>query len=254
MKEIETDKFDKLGDLLSALSTQGKPQKKDESYKLTFEDVKRLHDVYCALETEIKGTEKKTGAEYLKEIDTYLISALKYEAWKISKKRNLEYVQYEAQLEAKGREETPRKWRDWRRFFRLTSNRAQIIVDDEAALNADYMHHLQEIKLDELERDLENIEVGATAGGSLPLRKRRKLRNKIKKHERAMKRLKKKLCVAEPEPGESGDVQNAAPATAPAPMREPERKEKAKNRVKKPVSVIEQLPGQMNIENITAQQ
>ncbi len=250
MQEIEADKFKDFGELLSALSVQATPQGKDESLKLTFDDVKRLHGIYCALETTIKSTEKQTGAVYINEIESYLICALKYEARNISDERTLEYAEYKAKLEAKEYEETPRYSHPWYRLFRATPNRAQELVNEEAALNADNKHHVKEADLNQIERELEQIEIGTTAGENLSLRKKRKLRNLIKKHDKAIKRLKKKLCATEPKPGESGNVQNAAPSTAPKTMHEPKHKEKPKTRTKKPVSVIEQLPGQMDIEHV----
>lgn len=251
MQEIEADKFKDFGELLSALSVQATPQGKDESLKLTFEDVKRLHGTYCALETTIKNTEKQTGAVYINEIESYLICALKYEARNISDERTLEYAEYKAKLEAKEYEETPRYSHPWYRLFRATPNRAQELVNEEAALNADNKHHVKEADLNQLERELEQIEIGTTAGENLSLRKKRKLRNLIKKHDKAMKRLKKKLCADTPAPEEVATVQSEAPpTTAPKTMHEPEHKEKPKTRTKKPVSVIEQLPGQMDIEQV----
>lgn len=249
---IDKNEFEKISKFLNSVTSIGTLQA--ENFTLTYDDVKELHNKYLSLEKDIKGTEKQVGTVYVNSMESYLISALKHEATEISKIRKFEDDNNDKKLEAKKAEETPRYNHPWYRLFRATPNRAQELVNDEAALNADYKHNIKDAENSRLEKELEQIEVGAAANENLPLRKRRKLRNKIKKHEKAMKRLKKKLGAAEPKPGEPGNVQNADPSTAPKTMHEPENKGKPKSRTKKPVFVIEQLPGQMDIENINAPQ
>lgn len=220
MKEISADKLDeetlkKCFELLSGTNANGSAQ--GEDYQLTFKDVEQLHGIYCNLETDIKKSDKQTGAAYINEIEGYLICALRYEARNISKKREVEFSKYSAELEAKADEETPNTWRNPWKFFKKERNRAQELVDEEAALNADYLHNVKEADLKRLEQELEQIEVGSVAGEHLSLRKRIKLRRKITKHKRALRRLEKKWRAAAPAAEEVAGVQSEAPTTtAPA--------------------------------------
>lgn len=258
MKETNVDTtneetFKKLFELLSGTKASGTAQ--GEDYKLTFKDVEQLHDTYCNLETNIKKSDKQTGAAYINEIEGYLICALKYEARNISDKRALEYAVYKAKLEAKNDEETPDTWRNPWKFFKKEKNRAQELVDDEAALNADYLHNVKEANLKQLEQELEQIEVGSVAGEDLSLSKRIKLRRKITKHKRALRRLEKKWRAAESAPAseEVAGVQSEAPTTTETAASTTKAEKKPKKKVTPPVVVIEeipgQLPGQMRIEN-----
>lgn len=257
MQEIETDKFKDLGELIAALNVNGSAQAGGEKYTLTFDDVKQLHDRYQQLETDIKNTEKRTGAAYLREIDNYLICALKHEAQKISDVRRVEYSYDKAKLAAKEREETPATWRNWWWLFKLQHNRAQQLVDDEAAINAAYLHNIKQAELDRLENELEQIEVGYEASKHLTLRQRRKLSGKIKRHKRAIMRLEKRYCTVEV--NNSANVQNVkpdnvvvVPPTNAAATGNTKPTKKTKKKVVKPVVIEEipgQLPGQMSIEN-----
>lgn len=257
MQEIETDKFKDLGELIAALNVHGSAQAGGDGYTLTFDDVKELHDRYQRLETDIKNTEKRTGAAYLREIDNYLICALKHEARKISDVRDIEYAYDKAKLKAKKSEETPATWRNWWWLFKLQRNRAQQLVDDEAAINAAYLHNIKQVELDRLERELEQIEVGYAAGEHLSLRKRIKLRRKIAKHKRALRRLEKRYGTAEVR--DPANVQTVDPDnvvadplnTAAAPGNVKPTKKPKKKAIKHVVieEIPGQLPGQMNIEN-----
>lgn len=257
MQEIETDKLKDLGELIAAVTARGAVQADGENYMLTFADVEQLHERYQRLETNIKDTEKRTGAAYLREIDNYLICALKHEARKISDVRDVEYAYDKAKLAAKKREETPSTWRNWWWIFKLKRNRAQQLVDDEAAINAAYLHNIKQAELDRLEKELDEIEAGSPASAFLKPKKRRKLRRKIKRHKRALMQLEKIWRAAEVR--ESANVQNVEPgnvaaaplstATAPGNIK-PAKKPKKK--VIKPVVIEEipgQLPGQTSIEN-----
>ncbi len=251
MQEIETDKFKDLGELIAALNKMT-AQAGGEKYTLTFDDVKQLHERYQQLETNIKNTEKRTGAAYLREIDNYLICALKHEARKISKVRDAEYEGDEAKLAAKKREETPATRRNPWKFFKKEKNRAQELVDEEAAINADYLHNVKEADLNRQEKELEQIEVGSAAGEYLSLRKRIKLRRKIAKHKRALRRLEKKWRADASEPEEDEGVQREAPAPTAHAASNTKPTKKPKKKVVKPVVIEEmpgQLPGQMRIDN-----
>lgn len=252
MKETNADKLDedtlkKFFELLSSTNASGTAQAED--YKLTFKDVEQLHTVYCNLETNIKKSDKQTGAAYINEIESYLICALKYEARNISDKRTLEYETYSAQLKAKKAEETPETWRNPWKFFKKERNRAQELVDEEAALNADYKHNVKEADLNRQEKELEQIEVGSAAGEYLSLHKRIKLRRKITKHKRALRRLEKKWSKYTPTPKEVADVQSEAPTTTAPVMHDTTAAKKPKKKATPPVVVIEQLPGQIDIEH-----
>lgn len=256
MKETNVDMANeetlkKFFELLSDKNANGSAQGKD--YKLTFDDVKQLHATYCNLETDIKKSDKQTGAAYINEIEGYLICALKYEAQNISKKREVEFSKYSAELEAKADEETPDTWRNPWKFFKKERNRAQELVDEEAALNADYLHNVKEANLKRLEQELEQIEVGSVAGEHLSLRKRIKLRRKITKYKRALRRLEKKWRATEPAAEKVAGVQSEAPTTTAPAANNTTAAKKPKKKAPPPVVVLEeipgQLPGQMCIEN-----
>ncbi|MCM1297052.1 MAG: hypothetical protein NC311_16050 [Muribaculaceae bacterium] len=256
---ISKDEFEKISKIFNALNAVGTLQ--TENYTLTFDDVEMLYNKYLQLATNIKGKDKQAGAPFVNVIEGCLISALKCEALDISKIRSADDEKKDAELEAKKREETPKTWRNWWWLFKLQRNRAQELVDEEAALNADYLHNVKEADLNRVEKELEQIETGYVLDENLSLRKRIKLCRKIAKHKRALKRLEKLWRAAEPgelaptenkpaavQSADTGNVAAAPRTTTAATMGDITPAKKPKKKAVTPVVVVEQLPGQMGIE------
>lgn len=107
---------------------------------LTNEDIEKLNDRYEELYKKVKNN-SDISEEQQKLEQRVLLEKYAFEIAQLSKKRECEYYEELAKIEAKGSYIIPaRKTRFlWlRRLFRRpTQNRAQDIIDDEAYLNAE---------------------------------------------------------------------------------------------------------------------
>lgn len=127
---------------------------------LTNEDIEKLNDRYEELYKKVKNN-SNISEEQQKLEQHVLLEKYAFEVAQLSKKRECEYCEWLAKIEAKGSYIIPARKTHFlwlRRLFRRpTQNRAQDIIDEEADLNAeDYFRpreaeNEQRAKLQELE-------------------------------------------------------------------------------------------------------
>lgn len=114
---------------------------------LTNEDLEQLHSRYEELFSQVKKSAYLTPAQIDKECDV-LSRKYDFEVRELSKYREAEYLERQAEIEAKNNERIPwRRNRLWRLLFLPVTNRAQDIIERQAELEAENYHRDKEEKL-----------------------------------------------------------------------------------------------------------
>ncbi len=133
-----------LTQLYAALKQQDeKPKIKQPLYALN-EDIEKLNARYDELFKQIKNSLNLSAKQIENECET-LSRKYEFELEELSKMRKLEYDKRQAELEARALEQTP--WRRcwlWRLLFQPITNRAQDIIEERAALEAEILHTAEE--------------------------------------------------------------------------------------------------------------
>lgn len=136
---------------------------------LTNEDIEKLNDRYEELYKKVKNN-SDISEEQQKLEQRVLLEKYAFEIAQLSKKRECEYYEELAKIEAKSSYIIPaRKTRFlWlRRLFRRpTQNRAQDIIDDEAYLNAEDYFKPREAENEQRAKKLDTEETSEQAGTS----------------------------------------------------------------------------------------
>ena len=143
---------------------------------LSDDDIEKLHHRYEELFKQVKDSESLTPAQIDKECDV-LSRKYDFEVEKLSRKRKKEYLEEQAKIDADDAEQIP--WRRgwwWKLIFQPLTNRAQDIIELQAALDA-------EEKFAPLEKDLDAKaeKLYAGTGKKLSQRKRQRLMKKYLK-------------------------------------------------------------------------
>lgn len=180
-----------------------KPKRKQPLYALN-EDIEKVHARYDELFKQVRNSLNLSEKQIEIECDTL---SLKYyfELEELNKERKVNYNKRQAEIKAHADEETPirRGWW-WRLIFQPLTNRAQDIIEERAALEAEEKFAPIEKELDELADKLY-----AGTGKRLSKRKRKRLMNKYLK-------LKRKLIGSATAPP-TDNVQSETPASTAAP-------------------------------------
>ncbi len=141
-----------LSELCAVIKAQGeKPKHKQPLYALN-EDIEKLHARYEELFKQVRNSLDLSTKQIELEEDT-LNRKYEFELEELSKERKLEYDKRQAEIEAQADEQTPfrRGWW-WRLIFQPLTNRAQDIIEERAALEADITLSADE-RVIEIERD-----------------------------------------------------------------------------------------------------
>ena len=151
-------------------------RKKQIDLYLSDDDIDKLHDKYEALFKQVKDNPYLTPAQIDKECDV-LSRKYDFDVELLSKKRKKEYLEEQAKINADDKEQIP--WRRcwlWRLLGQPLTNRAQDIIEEQAALEA-------EEKFSPLEKDLDDLanKLYAGTGKKLSRRKRQRLMKKYLK-------------------------------------------------------------------------
>lgn len=115
---------------------------------LSYDDIEKLHDRNEELFRQVKNSQNLTPEQIAKECET-LSKKYDFEVEKLCELREAEYLQQQAAIEAKNGHRIP--WRRgwwWRLFFRPTTNRAQNIIEERAALDAEEYFDKEEKELE----------------------------------------------------------------------------------------------------------
>ncbi len=120
---------------------------KNELFILT-EDIEKLNDRYIELHRKIKNATEisETHSNRMAEV---LLEKYNFEIKELSLARKKEYYTQQAETEARNKEQTP--WRRgwwWRLIFQTLTNRAQDIIEERAALEAEELFTNSENELD----------------------------------------------------------------------------------------------------------
>ncbi len=122
--------------LLAILKAQKVKQRKQPLY-LSNEDIEKLNDRYEYLYTKVKNAINLSNEQISRECEI-LLDKYNFELEELSALAEADYMKRKAQIKAKNDEQIP--WRRcwlWRLLFQPLTNRAQDIVEEEAALNAE---------------------------------------------------------------------------------------------------------------------
>lgn len=141
-----------LTEICAVIKAQGeKPKHKQPLYALN-EDIEKLHERYEQLFKQVRNSLNLSANQIEKECET-LSRKYDFELEELSKRRKLEYDKQQAEIKAQADEQTP--WRRgwwWRLIFRPVTNRAQDIIEERAALEADIILSAEE-RVIEIERN-----------------------------------------------------------------------------------------------------
>lgn len=191
------EELKRLYDVLYFRADKPTKRKKSKLY-LSTDDIDKLNERYAALFKKI-GNDTDLSATQSENERAYLTEKYDLEIQMLSDLRETEYLEQQAKINAKYDEEAP--WRRgwwWRLIFQPLTNRAQDIIEERAALDAEERFAPLEQELEERAKKLfgENL-------CELSERKRRRLMKKYLK-------IKRKLIgdIAEPE---SADIQSETP-------------------------------------------
>lgn len=119
-------------------------------------DIKSIIEEFSELELKIKACEHNTPDSYINLLCAIVESTIRTRIKELSRQRMTEKVKERASAEAKDYYQTPRYYRSWRRFFRLTPNRAMQLINEQEELFAAIVHLRQQINNDNLRRQLEH--------------------------------------------------------------------------------------------------
>lgn len=186
---------------------------KQNGYYLLIDDIKELNDRYGKLYKQIANdfSNKEISKNQIDEACNVLLNKYKFEINELNDLREAEYKTRKAEIEAKNDEQIP--WRRgwwWRLILKPLTNRAQDIIEERAALEADNLFSSEENAL-----EAHAVKIYGKSAKKLSKRKRRKAFKKYLK-------LKKLLDI------DSASAQ-AAPADVPAepPTRKPRKNKKS---------------------------
>lgn len=200
------EELKKLYDVLYFRTDTPSKRKKSKLY-LTTDDIERLNDRFSVLFKKVRTDVDLSPAQIEKEC-AYLSEKYDFEIQLLSDSRESDYLEQQAKINAKYDEQTP--WRRcclWALLFQPLTNRAQDIIEERAALDAEERFAPLERELEERAKKLfgENV-------CELSERKRRRLMKKYLK-------IKRKLVgdVAEPGTTASGNIPSETPENAAAP-------------------------------------
>lgn len=186
--------------------------KRKNDYYLLTSDIEELQDRYAKLYHRIQNDFLRNNAteQQLKRSCEVLLGAYNLEVEQLNDLRYAEYATRKARADAKDDEQIP--WRKcWLRrlLFLPVTNRAQDIIEEEAALEADKLFTSEEKKLDELASKLygENKK-------PLSKRRRKKALKKYLKYKRLLN-LNEEAAVERFEAALDKASDNAPPFTEP---------------------------------------
>ncbi len=210
---------------------------KNELFILT-EDIEKLNDRYIELHRKIKNA-TEISETHCNRMSEVLLEKYNFEIKELSLARKKEYYTQQAETEARNKEQTP--WRRgwwWRLIFQTLTNRAQDIIEERAALEAEELFTNSENELDARAKTVYGDNVK-----TLSKRKRKKALKQFLKYKLLLEgepaKPKEpennvapenvaepvKLELKQPEPKEPAQ---AEPTESPAP-REPNKNDKQKN-------------------------
>lgn len=201
-------------------------KRKNKLFILT-DDLEKLNDRYAALHKKIKNAEEISEA-HSNRMAEVLLEKYNFEIEELSAAREVEYYTQQAEIKAKNAEQIP--WRRcwlWRLLFQPLTNRAQDIIEEEAALEAEELFTNSENELKILAKNTygEN-------GSKLSKRKRKKALMKYLKFKRLL----------EGEPAEPQKPEKLE-------LKQPDEKTEPKT-VKKTPKSNNQLQGQMTLDDV----
>ena len=128
---------------------------------LSSSDIEDLNERYIALYKKVKNA-TDLSTEQINRMCEVLLQKYNFEIEELSRLREAEYLTCQAQIEAKNKEQIPwrRSWL-WRLIFKPTTNRAQDIIEEEAALEADALFTALEKGLENRAKKLYAEDAGA---------------------------------------------------------------------------------------------
>ena len=212
-------------------------KRKNKLFILT-DDIEKLNDRYIELHRKIKNA-TEISPQHTDRMAEVLLEKYNFEIKELSLARKKEYYTQQAETEARNEEQTP--WRRgwwWRLIFQPLTNRAQDIIEERAALEAEELFTNSENELEAQAKTVYGDNVKA-----LSKRKRKKALKQFLKYklllegEPAKPEEPKnnvapenvaepdKLELKQPKPKEPAQ---AEPTESPAP-REPDKNDKQKN-------------------------
>lgn len=231
-KDTPAETLTELYAILKPLQMQAEKEKTacKPLYALN-EDIEKLHARYEELFKQVKNSLNLSTRQIELEEET-LNRKYEFELEELSKRRKLEYDKQQAELEARADEQTP--WRRgwwWRLIFKPLTNRAQDIIEERAALEAD-------ITLTNEENEIKAISESFISNSGKKLTKR-----ELKKQLR--KQLKAAIQQAD-----SADVQEILNEPQGQPQAvEPEQEPQPAPAAPQPVQ-NQQLQGQLSIDDV----
>lgn len=152
-----------------------KPKHNQIDLYLSDEDIERLNARYDVLYKQVK-TSDSFSEDQINRACEILLKKYNFEIEELSAEREPEYWTRQAKIAAKNKEQIPwrRSWL-WRLIFHPTTNRAQDIIEERAALEADARFTAEEKILNDQEDELYGDDV------QLSQRKRKRLMKKYLK-------------------------------------------------------------------------
>ncbi|MGN0807603.1 MAG: hypothetical protein ACI4MN_04050 [Candidatus Coproplasma sp.] len=121
-------------------------------------DIKDIIDEFSDLERQIKTCETVASDSYINLLSDIVEITIRTRIKELSRQRMTEKIKERASADAKDYYQTPRYYRPWRRFFRLTPNRAMQLILEQEELEARKLHLQQQINNDNTRRQAEQQE------------------------------------------------------------------------------------------------
>lgn len=235
-------------------------------------DIEALHTRFEELYKQVK-TSKNLSIEQTNRECEILLLKYNFEIEELNALREVEYKTQQAKIKARNKQEIP--WRRcclWRLLFQPLTNRAQDIIEREAAQNAEKLFSPMEKNILARACEIYNLDIK-----KLSRHKRKKLLKKYLKQKHLLEATMREAdetphseVFDQPEPPEnileaeraipttSENTPPSEPVQAPEePKRRRKRKKVAETPIEQPAetrapTVAGQLPGQMSIENLSA--
>lgn len=131
-------------------------KRKETKLYLLRSDIDKLNKEYSLLYQNVKNDQNLSTAQIERECEI-LLGKYNFEVEQLSKEREAEYWEEQAKVEAKNNERIPwrRSWL-WRLLLRPIKNRAQDIIEAQAALEAEKYFNGKEKEIDDLAKALYN--------------------------------------------------------------------------------------------------
>lgn len=195
------EEIKKLYDVLYFRTEKPSKRKKSKLY-LTADEIDQLNNRYSAMFKKVGNDIDLSETQRTNE-QAYLSEKYDLEIETLSRLREPEYLEQQAKIEAKYAEETPfrRCWL-WALLFQPLTNRAQDIIEERAALDAEERFAPLEKELEERAKNLFGDNVY-----EFSKRKRHRLLKKYLK-------LQRKLIGSTTAPGTPANAQSETPDTA----------------------------------------